>query len=145
MSRSADLRARELAAIHVARRMLGLDEETYRLMLWTVARVHSAADLDHAGRQAVLDHLRARGFRPSRPGRPRAAPERAALIGKIRALLIAGGHRPDAYADAMARRMFGVDRYEWLAARDLRRLVAALEIDRRRRLREAGGKEDEPS
>lgn len=76
MSRSADLRARELAAIHVARRMLGLDEETYRLMLWTVARVHSAADLDHAGRQAVLDHLRAPRL-PSVPARPPARGARA--------------------------------------------------------------------
>lgn len=143
MSREASARARELAAIHVAKKQLGLDDETYRLMLWSVARVRSAADLDHAGRQAVLDHLRARGFRPGRAGRPRPAPDRAGLVGKIRALLIAGGHRPDAYADAMARRMFGVARYEWLRADQLHRLVAALEIDRRRRVRDGGPQEEE--
>lgn len=61
MKPAPDLRKRELAAIHIARQQLGMDDGTYRDMLWTVARVRSAADLDFAGRQRVLDHLSSRG------------------------------------------------------------------------------------
>lgn len=62
------LRARQLAAIHIARVDLGMDDDTYRAMLYAVCRQRSAADLDHAGRAAVLDHLRGLGWRPRRSG-----------------------------------------------------------------------------
>ena len=45
------VRTRELAQIHIARQQLGMDDETYRSVLWTVARVRSAADLDWSGRK----------------------------------------------------------------------------------------------
>lgn len=63
-----DLTARnkQLAMIHIAAADLGLrspvDDSAYRDMLWTVARVRSAADLDDSGRAAVLKHLRAAGW-----------------------------------------------------------------------------------
>lgn len=60
-------RARDLAAIHATVKQLGMDDDTYRDMLWTVARVRSAGDLDFAGRKRVLDHLRAIGGRFERP------------------------------------------------------------------------------
>lgn len=62
-------RRRDLAAIHVAKKQLGMEDDAYRAMLWSVGRVKSAGDLDFAGRQAVLEHLKKCGFR-----RPRAAP-----------------------------------------------------------------------
>lgn len=127
-----DQRRRELAQIHVAKKDLRMDEETYRAMLWSVARVHSAADLDAGGRRQVLEHLKAVGFKPRRRGRSRAAGSKAALIGKIRAQLAAAG-RPDSYGDGMARRMFGVERYEWCRPDQLHRIVAALGYDARRR------------
>lgn len=67
-------RNRDLAKIHLAKKQLGLDEETYRDMLWTVARVRSSSDLDMAGRIRVLHHLKSRGFKPARSGlsRPQA-------------------------------------------------------------------------
>jgi phage gp16-like protein len=57
------LRDREIKLIHVARRELGLDEETYRAMLNMVVGVKSAADLDAAGRQKLLDHMKSKGFK----------------------------------------------------------------------------------
>lgn len=83
-----DARRAELAKIHLAKKQLGLDDETYRAMLWMVARVHSAADLDDAGRQAVLDHLKARGFRGgprTRSARTTPAADREALVHKVQA------------------------------------------------------------
>ena len=123
-------RKRELAMIHVARKQLGMDEETYRAMLWTLCRVRSAADLDAAGRQRVIQHLKMLGFRPKRRGRSTVPADKVHLVAKIRALL-AG--KPEAYADAMAYRMYGVERYEWCTPQQLRGIIAALTYDRRRR------------
>jgi phage gp16-like protein len=102
-------------------------------MLDEVAGVESARELDAAGRQRVLGHLRERGFQP-RPGQRRKLPakDRAPMATKVRAMLADAG-RADAYADAMAKRMFKVDRWEWLPFDQLRKLVGALEYDRRRR------------
>lgn len=143
-----DSRRRELGAIHVAKAQLGLDEETYRAMLWSVARVHSAADLDHAGRHAVLDHLRARGFKPSYgrgyyapsnlQGRPRNinSEDRGPLLGKIEALL-ADAARPWAYVHGMARRMYRVSDCAFCNPGQLRGIVAALSYDQKRRRKRA--------
>lgn len=130
-------RQRELAQIHIAKKDLRLDEETYRCMLKTIARVDSAARLDHAGRRAVLDHLRGLGWRPGhRRTVPRGSAARGteALIGKVEALLTDAG-RPWGYAHEMARRMFHIKRVQWLTGEQLRKLVAALAIDQRRRNR----------
>ncbi len=138
MPQAADnVRNRELAQIHIAKKQLALDDETYREMLWTIARVRSSGELDFTGRKRVLDHLRARGFKPGRPAKPRAgrpmpSADRAAMVAKIRAMLAAAG-RVDAYADGIALHMFHVDRFEWLRPDQLRKLVAALVIDARRR------------
>ena len=63
MTTKAPTRNRELAQIHIARQQLGMDDDAYRDVLWTVARVRSAADLDWSGRKRVLDHLKACGFK----------------------------------------------------------------------------------
>lgn len=117
-ARPAPARNSMLAQIHIAKAQLGMCDETYRAMLWGVGRVKSAAELDHAGREKVLAHLRASGFKPKpgkspsahAKGRPRnmAVPERAALLAKVEALL-ASAQRPWAYADGLAKRMFGLD------------------------------------
>lgn len=145
-------RNRELAAIHIGAAQLGLDEPIaagrcdcgrertgYHEMLWTVARVHSAKDLDEAGRRAVIEHLRARGFTPPARrarGRPHNI-DKSRLMKKIEALL-ADAQRPWAYADAMCDRMFHVDRVAFLTDVQLQKLVAALATDQRRRARRAG-------
>lgn len=121
-----DIRRRELAQIHVAKAQLGIDDETYRAMLFTIARVHSAADLDWRGRKLVLDHLKAKGFTIKSKRRAAPAAGKAALVAKIRAQLIALDNKPDAYADGIARQMFKVERFEWCSPEQLRKIVAAL-------------------
>lgn len=56
----------ELAMIHIAAQQLGMDDSTYRDMLWSIARVRSAKDLDQAGREQVLRHLSAVGWKDPR-------------------------------------------------------------------------------
>jgi len=134
MKAAPDARRRELAAIHIGAQQIGMDDDGYRDMLWAVARVRSAKDLDDAGRRRVLDHLRACGARFKRRGRTQPAEGKAGLIGKVRAMLAAAG-RVDAYGDGMAKRMFHVERFEWCSEDQLRRLVAALVYDANRRKR----------
>jgi phage gp16-like protein len=66
-------RSIELAKIHIAAtdRLLIQpgDDSAYRDMLWSIGRVRSAAQLDAAGREAVLQHLRACGWKDTSPPR----------------------------------------------------------------------------
>lgn len=122
---------RDIQIIKIAQKQLGMDDDTYRAMLWTVARVKSCTELDFVGRRNVLDHLKKCGFKVTAgknagKSRPAPAADKAALVGKIRALLIALDNKPDAYADGMARKMFGVERMEWCSAPQLGKMVAAL-------------------
>lgn len=89
------LRRSDLAKIHMAAAALGMDcadpdeGSEYRSLLWSAARVHSAAALDWRGRKIVLDHLnglmKSRGLKltSNKPSRPLAADPQSK---KIRAL-----------------------------------------------------------
>ena len=143
MTLAPDHRRRELAMIHIAKSQLGMDDGAYRDMLWTLGRVRSSADLDYAGRQRVLEHLRKCGFtpRPPKPERPKdpawswvnnAAADRQPMLRKI-AVMLKDRDREKAYADGIAKHMFGVDLVEFCAPDQLRRIIAALEYDARRR------------
>ena len=145
-----DRRNPDLAKIHIAKKQLGMDEATYRSMLWTVARVESAKDLDFAGRMTVLAHLRGLGFqdRGAQQRTPRraikAAPDKSRLIWRIREWLkVAVPARTDAYADGMSKRLFHVDQFTWCTPAQLHSIVAALEKDGKRHGWKLGGK-DEP-
>ena len=145
---SPDDRRRELAQIHIAKKDLCLDDGTYRLMLQTIGRVDSAADLNAEGRRQVLAHLKARGFKPQPSASSsrrsastarsdwdwvnNAAPERQAMLRKI-AVMLKDAERNKAYADGIAKNMFKIERVEFCAPDQLWRIVAALEYDRHRR------------
>lgn len=130
-----NLRQANLAKIHIAKKALGLDDDTYRALLARVAGVTSAKDLNPRQVSAVLAEFQRLGWQPpakppSRPA-PNPASDRKKLIGKIEAQLATAG-RPWAYADAMCSRMFKVERVEWCDSDQLQRLVAALVYDARR-------------
>jgi phage gp16-like protein len=130
MKPSADRRRAELAKIHILAKQLGLDDDAYRAVLWTVARVDSARDLDAHGRAAVLEQLQSRV--PGGRGAVRSSPDRAPLIRKINQLL---GDRPAEYAMGILNHMYGrmtPERLEWASVHQLRKVIAALEYDRRR-------------
>lgn len=129
----------QLSKIHIAKKDLGLDDETYRALLGRVAGVRSAKDLNPRQIGAVLAEFTRLGWESApakQKGRkaPTAAPDRAKLVGKIEALL-AEAKRSWAYADGMALRMFKVERVEWLDPQKLQKMVAALTYDARRHAR----------
>lgn len=131
-------RTRDLAAIHCLKRDLKLDDEQYRAVLWTVARVDSSAQLDDAGRARLISHLRGRlpAAAKAYPKRPQnvQVKDRAELT-KIEALLTDAG-RPWAYAEAMLKHMSRGRklRLEFANNGELAAIVAALHKDALKRL-----------
>lgn len=125
------MRTKELARIHCLKRDLELSDEDYRNVLWTIARVRTAADLDSYGRQQVIAQLSGRGRNPQPARRVHPAGDRAPLIAKIEAMLAASG-RQRAYAEGICRRMGLPETLEWCTSEQLRKIVAALTYDARR-------------
>jgi phage gp16-like protein len=123
-----------LGKIHIGRKQLDMDEDTYRDMMKNIGRVKSASskDLTPAGIDRVLQHMQRAGAiftSPKRAGRrPHSigsASDRAAQISKIEALLADAG-RPYEYAVSMARRMYKKDALEFCDGRELAGIIAAL-------------------
>lgn len=152
-------RSKDLAAIHIAAQQLGMDDATYRDMLWTIARVRSAKDLDWAGRRRVLEHLRACGAKAERPKRSAgewafvdaAAANRQPVLRRIivfcRDLGIERG-KQKAYVEGIARQMGSIRSYadgvldeipgrvekplEFCDLTELRRIAMALQYHQKR-------------
>lgn len=148
IDRQSDQRRRQLAAIHVlASKKLLLDRDTYVALLQRVAGVRSSADLDGPGRDRVLDEMRrlaGEGQRQMRnavnlPDAPQnVRDELAAMVSKVGAILAERGKCWN-YAHGTAKRMFKVQRVEWLRPDQLHRLVAALSFDQRRKRAKGAG------
>lgn len=127
----------KLAQIHIAKSQLGLSDDEYRALLGRVAGVSSAKDLTNRNVGAVINELQRLGWKPApakKAGRkaPRPPRTRATVMRKVEALLADAG-RPWAYADGMAKHMFGADRVDWLDDDQLNRLMQGLVIDANRR------------
>lgn len=149
MGTACDARKRDLAKIHIAKKQLGLDDDTYRALLLEVAGVESAADLDEAGRYKVLNQLYRRGFVSSsgkkpHPGQPHnlKSTNRGPLLRKIEALLadkgrLEGRYIPWSYARGILKRQCGVEQLEWATEEQLRGVIAALSVHAKRRTRRA--------
>lgn len=125
------IRARELAQIHIARAQLGMDDQTYRDVLWTVARVRSAADLDWSGRKRVLDHMKACGFKVQPKKLATAhkplAMTKEAIEAKI-SVQLKDLEQNWPYAYGVGRRIFPkVSRFEFLTPEQLGEVSSALE------------------
>ena len=58
----------ELAKIHIAKKELGLDDDTYRGILWDRYHLDSAARLSEAQAADLIDLFREKGWRPASTG-----------------------------------------------------------------------------
>lgn len=111
-----------LAAIHVARKQLGLDDDTYRAKLKNITGKTSAKGMSEEERQTVLMVFRNEGFKPADAARP--ANGRPQLTGKyakkLQALWIAAWNlgivekRDDAALVTFVKRQTGIDHTRWL-------------------------------
>ncbi|UCZ84438.1 regulatory protein GemA [Pseudomonas sp. L5B5] len=125
-------RNQQLSKIHIAKKELSLDDETYRSLLSRVTGKSSAKDLSPVQVAAVLSELERLGWQPKKGrAKPKPTADRAKLVGKIEAQLAEAG-RPWEYGDGMAKRMYQVERLEWLDSLQLRGVVTALAKDAQR-------------
>ncbi|MBW8285771.1 MAG: regulatory protein GemA [Rhizobium sp.] len=129
-----------IAAIHVAKKQLGLDDDTYRAKLANITGKSSVKDMTEAERQKVLTVLRNDGFRPaeSKPAKGLAGK----YASKLQALWIAAYNlgvvhdRRDAALLAFVKRQTGLDHTRFLHYPDDAR--AAIEALKGWLKREAG-------
>lgn len=119
-----------LAKIHIGKKQLGLDDDTYRDVLWRLTGKRSAKELSVRQLRQVLMYMQNKGFvvTPKKAHRtPSVAARKQALIGKIEAMLSDMG-LPWSYADGMANTMFGVAKVQWLDNQKLYKLTQALAV-----------------
>ena len=124
-----DNRRAVTARIHIAKKELGLDDETYRAMLQQVTKNSSCAGMHISDLYRVMEHLKTLGYEPAARKfgkRPNPPKDKVALMGKVEALLADRGLHWN-YAHAMAQRMFKVEKVDWLDRGQLWRLVASLQ------------------
>ncbi|MDO8940872.1 MAG: regulatory protein GemA [Methylicorpusculum sp.] len=125
-------RQAELAKIHIAKKQLDLDDDTYRQILKEQGGAESSSKLTALGRAKVLDYFRQKGFSAKAKPQHGRAPnnlgsqsDRAAKLGKIQALL-AEANRPFEYAQALAKRMYKKDALEFCSHAELTGIITAL-------------------
>lgn len=134
----APSRNQRLAAIHMGKTKLGLDDDTYRDMLEQIAGKRSAKDLSDDELVKVLQHLETLGFTKREFGKkPKVKHSKDALISKIEALLTESNLHWN-YAVGIAKRMFQKEALEFCTENELWRIVASLEYRKKRATHETG-------
>ena len=136
----------DLAKIHIGKKQLGLDDDTYRAMLHSVAGVNSAAKLNTKQRGDVIAHLKQCGasFKANpKHNKPKNFERMPAYITKIEALLADMG-LSWRYADSVARNITGgkgngfsdpgIERLSWVKQdQHFRAIIAALVNEQKKR------------
>jgi phage gp16-like protein len=121
-----------IAAIHVAKKLLGLDEDTYRAKLTNITGKSSVKDMTELERQRVLTVLRNDGFQPAE-GKEKVKELTGKYAKKLQALWIAGYNlgvvkdRRDTALLPFVKRQTGLDHTRFLHyADDGRAAIEAL-------------------
>jgi len=127
-------RKKELAVIHIAKSELGLDDETYRDLLYEWTGEKSSADLDKEGRHEVIEAFKKMGFEPESEREERLSIEDddKPQVQKIKQLWLKL-HEVGAVTNpsleslnAYVQRMTEVDRVQWLGTQDAVMVIEAL-------------------
>jgi phage gp16-like protein len=140
--RMSEERGKLIKVIHVARRELAMDDDSYRQMLAAMPGLDgqtSTAKLSVPKLKMVLEMLKSKGFkvRPNRKtqGKPHNFYSNAMplMITKIEAQL-ADMKLSWSYADGIARQMFGIQKCAWIREPEqLQALIAALDVEQGKR------------
>jgi len=129
-----------LAKIHIAKKDLGLDDDTYRTALESVTGRDSCGGMSDRQLTKVLDHFKAKGWKPALKNKFKK-PSKHADVRLIYALwwdLHASG-KLDCAADQrrsalqkFVKHMTGVDNPEWLTGDDARIVIEACKAMKKR-------------
>lgn len=137
----APYKGKLIKIIHVAKRSLGLSDEDYRAMLQAQTRKTSCSDMSMSELEAVVDHLRSRGF--NAPAQPASKAKTKRLADdpqsrKIRSLWLtlrdlgAVKDSSEAALGAFVKRQTGgergVERLEWLNNYQATRVIESLKM-----------------
>ena len=126
-----------LSKIHIAKGQLGMDDDSYRALLRRVAGVESAKDLNTSQAGRLMVELERLGFRPKPSGKAKGKPHNfAQLSGEIEVIeaQLTNMGLPWSYADAIAKRQFGVEKVAWLKTpKQLTAVLAALHVEQEKR------------
>ncbi|SSZ39306.1 regulatory protein GemA [Bartonella grahamii] len=107
-----------LAVLHMGKRALGLDDETYRALLYRLTGKQSAKDLDFLEKRLVVAEMKACGFEPN------VKRLEGKYAKKLQALWIAGWNlgiirdRSDKALLAFVKRQTGIDHIRFLRDSD---------------------------
>lgn len=143
MTPAHKIRQSELAKVHLAKKLLGLDDDTYRAMIERITdgRTDSAGEMTAAERHTFLDELTRKGFRPApprdrqddwitiSPNHPGAQHLKKLLalayelerIGAVRA------NSTGRWLQKFVRKLTRCDRLQWLTPEDANKVIEALE------------------
>lgn len=124
-----------IAKIHIAKKDLAMDDETYRDVLQRVTGKDSCKNMTVAELKKVISDMKRLGFTPKQTAqsiqkhgrKPTTTEDRQALLSKVEAIL-ADNNLYWNYAHAIAKQMFGVDFVHWLPADKLYKVVQALSV-----------------
>lgn len=126
-------RNRLIQLIHVARRDLALDEETYRAALESTTGKTSAAEMSLPELNKVVSHLKSKGFKVRHTKQSRPVDQSPAAR-KIRSLWLslhelgAVKNPSEAALGAYVKRIAGVDALQWLFGDQQRRVIETLKM-----------------
>lgn len=133
------LRGAELAKIHIAKKQLRLDDETYRAVLLKLTGKTSSKDLNASERGTILDYFKANGWQgKTHANRPNSIDStsphaRTRQLKKIEALLT-DAKRDWSYLTAtLLQRLTQKQALEFCDSYELSKVIAALAIDAKRR------------
>lgn len=131
----AQTRSQMITKIHIGKNQLKMTDNQYRVFLLDAVDKHSCAVMSDAELMQVLQAMRKQGvvftstkFKENRPT-PRA--DKAKYLAKITALLTNQG-KPQKYADAMAKKAFGIEFVNWLEPWQLKKIIQMLAVYERR-------------
>lgn len=132
----APYKGKLIKLIHVAKRQLDMDDETYRTMLRRITGRASCSDMGMSQLEAVVDHLRGLGFEelPARKAKVKATARPAddpqsKLIRHLWLTLRDMGAIEDSSEAALASfvmRQVKVERMEWLNGYQAARVIESL-------------------
>lgn len=129
-----------MAKIHIAKKELGLDDGTYRDVLWRVTGKRSCKNMLIGELEAVIKDMESRGFTPKAAPKhgkkPSVVGKRQPLMDKIEAMLTDMGLHWK-YAHGMGDKMFGIKRLQWLNDSQLYKLTQALSVHQQREAKKA--------
>lgn len=129
-----------MAKIHIAKKELGLDDDTYRDVLERVTGKRSCKKMLIGELEAVIKDMESRGFTPKAAPKhgkkPSVVGKRQPLMDKIEAMLADMGLHWN-YAHGMGDKMFGIKRLQWLNDSQLYKLTQALSVHQQREAKKA--------